>query len=125
MEDEEALAAFSALAQPTRLAILKLLVRSGGAGVPAGEIAHAVEAPASTISTHLAILERAGLIASRRESRSIIYSSNMDTISDVLAYLIDDCCNGRPEICAPLTAVVNRATACCPKPAAKKRKSAS
>lgn len=119
MEVNEALAAFSALAQPTRLAILKLLVRAGGAGVPAGEIAHAVEAPASTISNHLAILERAGLIASRRESRSIIYSSDLSGISDLLAYLIEDCCNGRPEICSPLTSLL--AASCRPKPSAPKK----
>ncbi|MEJ0022167.1 MAG: metalloregulator ArsR/SmtB family transcription factor [Alphaproteobacteria bacterium] len=119
MESRKAIEAFSALAQPTRLAIVKLLVRAGDEGVAAGDIARHVDAPASTISTHLAILSRAGLIDARRESRSIIYAVDMDRVSALLAFIVEDCCQGRPEICTPLASVVRRAAACCPKPASK------
>lgn len=119
MESSSAIDAFSALAQPTRLAIVKLLVRAGQEGVAAGDIAREVAAPPSTLSTHLAILSRAGLIKAQRESRSIIYSMDMDALGGLLVFVVEDCCQGRPEICAPLASVVRRAAACCPKPAAK------
>jgi DNA-binding transcriptional ArsR family regulator len=118
MESETAINAFSALAQPTRLAVLKLLVRAGPNGVAAGDIARAVEAPASTMSTHLAVLARAGLITSRRESRTIYYATDMSSLSALISYLIEDCCEGHPDICAPVTATVQRVACCAPANAA-------
>ena len=114
MELIDAVDGFAALAQPTRLVVLKLLVRAGADGVAAGDIARHVGAPASTVSTHLASLTHAGLINAKRESRSVIYSADMAGVSDLLAFMIEDCCQGRPEICTPLAAVMQRAAACCP-----------
>lgn len=78
--------------------------------MPAGEVARAMETPANTMSTQLAILARTGLIRSRRDSRSILYSADFPRITALLGFLMEDCCQGRPEICAPLTAKA----ACCP-----------
>ena len=102
MESDEALAALAALAQPTRLAVFKLLVRAGPDGVAAGEIARAVGAPASTTSAHLSILANAGLIGARRESRTIFYAIETQAVRALFDFLAADCCGGRPELCAPL-----------------------
>ena len=112
MESEVAIEAFSALAHPGRIAVFRLLVRAGAEGVPAGEVARALDTPANTMSTQLAILTRAGLIRSRRESRSIIYTADYPQITALLGFLMEDCCEGRPEICAPIAAMVS----CCPNP---------
>ena len=106
-----ALEALSALAQEHRLAVFRLLVRAGGTGLPAGEIAREVGVLPNTLSTHLTILGHAGLIRSRREGRSVIYSADYDGMRELLGFLVADCCAGRPEICAPLAEV---AQACCP-----------
>jgi DNA-binding transcriptional ArsR family regulator len=107
------LEAFAALAQGTRLEVVRLLVRAGKAGLAAGDIARAVGAPASTLSAHLTILARAHLVRAERRSRSIIYTADMAGLTATMAFLIEDCCEGRPEICAPLTRVLERAAACC------------
>jgi DNA-binding transcriptional ArsR family regulator len=112
METKEAASILSALAHDGRLAIFRLLVRAGPEGVRAGEIASAVGAPSSTLSSNLNILSHAGLIEGRRESRAILYTARYARMRDVLAFLLDDCCNGNPEICAPLMNVATRA-ACC------------
>jgi ArsR family transcriptional regulator len=127
MESTSAIDGFAALAQPTRLAVLKHLVRAGPAGMPSGDIARLVDAPASTMSTHLAILARAGLVSSRRDSRLIYYAADMAGITGLISYLVEDCCEGRPEICAPIAAVVERAACCAPAnqsraPAKKKKR---
>jgi len=107
-----AVEALSALAQPTRLAAFRLLVRAGKAGLPAGAIAREIGAAPSTLSTHLAILSHAGLIRSRRQGRSIVYAADHARMRDLLGFLIADCCGGQPEICAPLEEIAARA-ACC------------
>ncbi|MEJ0027388.1 MAG: helix-turn-helix domain-containing protein [Rhizomicrobium sp.] len=99
MESDDALAKLSALAQDTRLAIFRRLVRAGPAGESAGAIAEALSTPAPTLSFHLKELERAGLIVQRRESRSLIYTAHFDGMRSLLAFLMEDCCGGRPEIC--------------------------
>jgi ArsR family transcriptional regulator len=104
MEDNAAIEALAALAHPGRLAVFRLLVRAGAGGVAAGEIARSMETPANTMSTQLAILSRTGLIRSRRDSRSVIYSADYARITALLGFLMEDCCEGRPEICAPLAA---------------------
>jgi DNA-binding transcriptional ArsR family regulator len=114
MESENAIEALSALAHPGRLAVFRLLVQAGADGMPAGEVARALDTPANTMSTQLAILTRAGLIRSRRESRSIIYVADYAQITALLGFLMEDCCQGRPEICAPLTELTACATATCP-----------
>lgn len=107
-----ALEALSALAQANRLAVFRLLVRAGEDGLPAGEIAREVGVLPNTLSTHLAILARAGLIRSRREGRSLVYSADYGGMRDLLGFLVADCCAGRPEICAPLAETANRASRC-------------
>jgi DNA-binding transcriptional ArsR family regulator len=94
--------ALSALAHGSRLAVFRLLVRAGPEGVPAGEIAREVGVVPSTLSSHLTILSHAGLIRSRRDGRSMIYSADYDRMRDLLGFLVDYCCGGRPEICSPL-----------------------
>lgn len=111
---EAAIDAFAALSQPTRLATVKLLVRHWPDGLPAGEIAAAVGAAPSTMSTHFAILARAGLISSRRESRTIFYAAELEGVTRLIGFLVEDCCDGRPEICAPVTAALSAVSACCP-----------
>ena len=94
--------ALGALSQESRLEAFRLLVRSGSEGMAAGEIARALKIPHNTMSSHLSILVNAGLIGSRRESRSIIYSIDFAGTRDLLSFLVEDCCQGRPELCAPV-----------------------
>jgi DNA-binding transcriptional ArsR family regulator len=104
MDTEVALRALSALAQSTRLDVFRLLVEHEPNGMPAGEIAQRLAVPHNTMSTHLAILTRAGLIEAKRHSRSIIYRARLDAVRELAGYLVKTCCGGRPEICAPLIA---------------------
>ena len=104
MKASQALDAFAALSQETRLGIVRLLVREGPDGLSAGAIADAAKVSASNVSFHLKELEHAGLIEARREARSIIYSADYETLRDLIGFLMKDCCGGRPEICAPVLA---------------------
>lgn len=101
----------AALAQDARLAVFRLLVPAGPAGLPAGEIATTLGIPPSTLSFHLGQLEAAGLVSARRSGRSIGYALRAETFRDLLGFLTDDCCGGRPELCFPLTAPA--AKKCC------------
>ena len=109
MEPSSAVTALSALAHEGRLAIFRLLVRAGSEGMAAGEIARATGALPNTLSSNLNILSVAGLVSSRREGRSIIYAAAYDRMRDLLAFLMEDCCAGKPEICAPLAGVASQA----------------
>ncbi|MFI0471598.1 ArsR/SmtB family transcription factor [Halomonas sp. HMF6819] len=102
MEINDATSSFSALAQPTRLEALRLLLRHEPEGLAAGELARRLNVPHNTLSAHLAILGRAGWVSSHRESRSIIYRASPGHMQRVVAFLIGDCCNGDPALCAPL-----------------------
>jgi ArsR family transcriptional regulator, arsenate/arsenite/antimonite-responsive transcriptional repressor len=104
MQERQALDAFAALSQETRLRIVRLLVQAGPEGIAAGAIGEAVGASSSNVSFHLGHLERAGLIRSRREARSIIYSPNITGLSDLIRFLMKDCCAGHPEVCGPVIA---------------------
>lgn len=104
----------SALGHDGRLAIFRLLVKAGPQGVAAGEIARTLEVLPNTLSANLSVLTHAGLIASRREGRSIIYAADYAAMSSVLGFLMEDCCNGAPEICAPLGSVLDRVKNCRP-----------
>jgi ArsR family transcriptional regulator len=110
MDEFQALDAFGALSQETRLQIVRLLVKAGPEGMAAGAIGEALEASSSKLSFHLSNLERAGLIRSRREARSIIYSAAYPALSELIEFLMRDCCQGRPEVCAPAVAALS---ACC------------
>ncbi len=101
MDERQALTAFGALSQETRLKLLRLLVVAGPDGVAAGSLAEQVDVSPSNVSFHLKELERAGLVAARRDSRSILYSADFDVLSGLIRFLMEDCCSGRPEICAP------------------------
>lgn len=113
MKNEVALAALSALAQPTRLDVFRLLVREEPHGLPAGEIARRLGVPHNTMSTHLAILSRAGLISAARHSRSLIYRIELRAVHELVLFLLRDCCNGQPELCAPL---IEDLSTCCSQP---------
>ena len=104
MDMNTALDAFEALSQETRLAALRLLVRAGPAGLPAGEIAEALDCRQNTMSAHLKILHSATLVDNRREGRSIIYSANYGTVRELIVFLMEDCCAGSAEICGPIAA---------------------
>lgn len=107
MEERQALIAFGAISQETRLRIVRLLVKAGPEGMPAGAVADAVEVSPSNVSFHLKELERAGLVAARRDSRSIVYRSEYGTLGGLIRFLMEDCCGGRPEICEPARAVAS------------------
>ena len=114
MESTTAIARLSALAQDSRLSVFRHLVRAGREGA-AGEIARSLEITPNTLSAQLAILSNAGLVRSRRDGRSIIYTADYDGMSELLVYLMEDCCQGRPEICSTPAAAATRA-ACCNTP---------
>jgi len=100
MRTEDAVARLSALAQASRLEIFRRLVQAGPEGLAAGEIAEALGIPKPTLSFHLAQLERAGLVASRREGRSILYRADYDSIAGLVGFLYENCC-GRGTECLP------------------------
>ena len=126
MKSSQALTAFAALAQETRLGILRLLIRIGADGLPAGEIAAKMKVPAPTLSFHIASLQRAGLVKSHRVQRQIIYAPNHEGVRALVSFLLEDCCNGHPEICAGLFAPPEAAcgTSCAPVPRRASRKAA-
>lgn len=108
MEIKNAVAGLSALAHEGRLTVFRMLVQAGPTGIAAGEIARQMEVPPNTLSANLTILSHAGLIDSRREGRSVIYTARYENMTDLLEYLMKDCCGGSPEICASLVDVVLR-----------------
>lgn len=99
MDERQALLSFGALSQETRLRILRMLVVAGPEGLAAGLIAEQAGVTASNVSFHVKELERAGLVSSRRESRSILYTAEFDALNGLLRFLMENCCAGR--ICAP------------------------
>jgi ArsR family transcriptional regulator, arsenate/arsenite/antimonite-responsive transcriptional repressor len=111
METESTILALAALAQSTRLEVFRLLIKHEPEGLAAGEIAKAVAVPQNTMSAHLAVLSRAGLVTARRISRSIVYRADLARFRAVVLFMLNDCCDGRPEICAPL---IESLTPCCP-----------
>ncbi|PTE07916.1 ArsR/SmtB family transcription factor [Mesorhizobium helmanticense] len=106
MDKKAALLALAALGQDTRLEVFRLLVRAGAAGMPAGEVASRLDAVQNTMSAHLKVLDHAGLVRAEREGRTIRYVADMTGFRDLLAYLMEDCCNGAPELCRPVIQAV-------------------
>ena len=110
METSQAVKRLSALAQDARLEVFRLLIKAGPDGLAAGEIARRLKTAPNTTSAQLLVLSNAGLIEARRDGRSIIYSANFEATSALLVFLMEDCCGGRAEVCAPLAEVARR---CC------------
>jgi DNA-binding transcriptional ArsR family regulator len=110
--DSDAISALAALAQPTRLAIFRLLIKHEPAGLVAGVIAETVGAPHNTLSSHLAILVRANLLHGTRDGRTINYRANVEGMRALLGFLVNDCCDGHPEVCD--LSPENAGKACCP-----------
>jgi DNA-binding transcriptional ArsR family regulator len=102
MDINEAVGAFSGLAQESRLKVFRLLVQVGSDGMAAGDIAKAVGVPKNTMSSHLAVLARANLIQARKEGRSKIYAVDLGGTWALLSFLMEDCCQGDPSVCRPL-----------------------
>ncbi len=102
MDSTKAIACLNSLAQGTRLRAFKELVRAGAGGLPAGVLAQRCAVPHNTMSSHLASLTRSGLVSDERNGRSIIYRAEVGQLQQLVLFLLKDCCNGRPDICAPL-----------------------
>lgn len=117
MDEKTALDCLAALSQSTRLQAFRLLVAHEPDGIAAGEVARLGGVPQNTMSTHLAMLAHCGLVRSERHSRSIIYRADLERFRTLLVYLIQDCCGGKPEICAPILAEIKP----CGPPAAKRK----
>lgn len=111
MDNQQTILALGALAQATRLDIFRLLIRHEPEGLPAGEVAHHLDVPQNTMSSHLSILARAGLVRAERRSRSVIYRADLDGLREMMVFLVNDCCGGRAELCEPLIASL---MPCCP-----------
>ena len=114
MDAEQTVKALAALAQSSRLNAFRLLVTHGETGLAAGEIARQLDIPHNTLSSHLSILSNAGLVSSERRSRSIIYRVDFEGMRELLAFLMEDCCQGQADLCEP--ALDSLLANCCPTP---------
>jgi DNA-binding transcriptional ArsR family regulator len=102
MDKSDAIEALHALAQDTRLDVFRLLVKQGAEGMAAGDIAEALGVRQNTMSANLSVLAKAGMVRSEREGRVIRYFANFDGMRSLLAFLMEDCCGGNPELCKPV-----------------------
>lgn len=102
MESKNALSAFAALSQPTRLDVFRLLVKAGGQGLPSGDIGERLGVRQNTMSANLTVLLNAGLVRNERQGRSIRYFADFETMRGLLGFLMEDCCGGRPDLCQPV-----------------------
>ncbi len=118
MDEKQIVAALAALAQEHRLRIFRLLVAEGPSGMPAGEIADRIGIGATNMSFHLKELDRAGLLRATRQGRFIRYAIQVDGMRELLTYLTEQCCQGRPELCGD---VFSRAANACGSARKKKR----
>ncbi|TAJ72128.1 MAG: transcriptional regulator [Phenylobacterium sp.] len=109
METPTASAALSALGNERRLQIFRFLVQAGPDGVAAGEIARRLHILQNTLSSSLAVLHHAGLVTSRRDGRSIIYSAAFAQLGELMDFLVEDCCGGNAELCPAFAARVRAA----------------
>ena len=121
MSAAHALAALAALGQPTRLEIFRLLIRAEPNGMAAGALAEQIGCPHNTLSTNLAILARCGLVRGTREGRSIVYRADVEGIRSLVGFLVNDCCDGHPELCDLQDALQEAGCGCPPAGKAKRR----
>lgn len=122
MSAAHALAALAALGQPARLEIFRLLIRAEPNGMAAGAIAEQIGCPHNTLSTNLAILARSGLVRGAREGRSIIYRADVEGIKGLVGFLVNDCCDGHPELCDLQDALREEGCGCAPAAKPRRRK---
>src|SRR5215470_10108758 len=101
MDKMDAVAALAALAQEHRLEIYRRLVQAGPEGMAAGEVASAIGIAPNTLSFHFDRLRHAGLVSVARQGRSLIYAARYETMNNLLGYLTENCCRGRPALCTP------------------------
>ncbi len=106
MDESTALDGLAALGQESRLRVFRYLVRAGAEGAPAGMIAADLGIVPNTLSSHLNQLARAGLIKGHREGRVIRYAADYPGVSALLQYLMEDCCQGQPDLCRPALATL-------------------
>ena len=114
MEKIDAVAALAALAQEHRLEVYRLLVQTGPEGMAAGLVAAALGIAPNNLTFHLDRLRHAGLVSVARQGRSLVYAARYETMNNLLGYLTENCCGGRPELCEPV--------ACTPAKSPRKRK---
>jgi DNA-binding transcriptional ArsR family regulator len=122
MAAPHALAALAALGQPTRLEIFRHLIRAEPAGLSAGAIAETIGCPHNTLSSHIGILARSGLVRGTRDGRSIIYRADVEKIRALVAFLVTDCCDGHPELCDLENAIRKSACGCAPSKKTQRRR---
>ncbi len=102
MDTKTAIEVFSALSQPTRLEALRILIKTGATGMLAGDLGDLMEVRQNTMSSNLSVLLQAGLVRNEREGRSIRYFADFEGLRGVLAFLMEDCCGGNPDLCQPI-----------------------
>ncbi|MCP4073465.1 MAG: winged helix-turn-helix transcriptional regulator [Hyphomicrobiales bacterium] len=107
MDQDNAIEAFAALAQDSRMAIYRMLVCETPKGVPVGEISRQLNIVPSTLSGHLAILKRAGLLKSTRHQREIHYAANLNAMGELVSFMLEDCCNGQVENCKEIVSLIS------------------
>lgn len=110
MEKQKALDALAALGQETRLDVFRLLVKAGKEGMSAGAIADSLKVLPNTLSAHLSALARSGLVTAERDGRSIHYTASLSTMQLLVTYLLEDCCGGNPDLCAPIANIFTSCT---------------
>ncbi len=106
MNHETAIESFTALAQESRLAVFRLLVREEPNGLPVGEISRRIGIVPSTLSGHLGVLKRAGLLRSTRHQREIHYAAKLDAMGDLIRFILEDCCDGQVENCDKILSLI-------------------
>jgi len=108
MKQENAIESFTALAQDSRLAIFRLLVREVPNGLPVGEISRRLDIVPSTLSGHLGVLKRTGLLKSTRRKREIHYAADLEAMGELIRFMLEDCCDGQVENCNKILSLIPR-----------------
>lgn len=107
MEQDDAIEVLAALAHPTRMSVFRLLVQAGPAGLPALKISRQLGVVASTLSGHLAILKRSGVLSATRHQREIHYAANLSMVNELVAFLLSDCCGGQVNKCSEILSLLS------------------